>query len=127
MPKSLSVDLCERIAEAIHEAEDSYVLIAERFNVSRASVLRVAKKRREGSSFEPAPRPGRPSLLEEKHRAFIQEMLGKNPYLSSYAMAELFNKKFRTNRVHRSTIFRAIRALGLTFKKNSILATKRPR
>lgn len=126
MAKSHSVDLCERIAEAIREAEESYDLIAERFNVSASTVDRIARKMRTGSSFDPAPRPGRPSVLEENHRAFIREILERDPYLSSYAAADLFNKKFRANRVHRSTIFRAIRALGLTFKKNSILATKRP-
>ena len=71
----LSVDLCERVPQAINKGKDSYLLISEKVSVSTASAHRIARKLRHGSSFEPAPRLVRPTVLEEIHNAFILETM----------------------------------------------------
>lgn len=117
MSKSLSLDICERIASAVQLAEESHVLIAARFSISVSTVERISRKLREGRTLEPAPRLGRTKVLMENHRAFIRHQLRDDPYITSYELARRFNARFRVNRVHRSTILRAMRELGFSFKK----------
>jgi len=120
------MDLRTRIAAAVRAAEESHTLIAERFCVSVTTVERISRKLREGQSLEPKKRPGRRRVLQDEHLAWIREQLENNPYMSSYELSARFNRRFRGNRVHRSTILRAMHELGYSFKKNSVLTAKRP-
>ena len=113
----MSEDLRKRLAAAITRADKSYPLIGERFGVSASTVEKFARKLREGQSLAPASRSGRPVALEEKHLQFLRDELQSNSFLSSYDLARRCNARFRSNRVHRSTILRAMRELGYSFKK----------
>lgn len=126
MAAPLSLDLRERIAAAVVAAEESHPLIAERFGVSVTTVERISRKQREGKSLEPRKHPGRGPALEEKHFAWIRAEVQRDPYISTYEVAGRFNKRFPKNRVHRSTILRAMHHLGYSFKKNSARPAARP-
>lgn len=115
------MDLRERIAAALSAGDETHPCIAERFNVSRTSVERIARKVREGRSLEPDSPPGPESKLKQKERDWLRTQIERDPYVSSYELTGLFNKSFRRNRVHRSTILRAMHELGFSFKKNSVL------
>lgn len=119
MAKMMSADLRKRLAAAIEQADESYPLIGERFGVSASTVEKFARKLREGQSLEPALRSGRPAALEKEHLQFIRDQLKANSFLSSYDLARLYNSRFKSNRVHRSTVLRAMRDLGYSFKKKS--------
>ena len=70
--KALSLDLRQRIADAIEEGQ-TQTSIAQRFAVSLSSVERIARKRREGHGLEPGVPPGKKPLVErEQHEAFAQ-------------------------------------------------------
>ena len=94
------MDLRERIAAAIDAAEESHVLIAERFDVSVSTVERISRKMREGNSLEPAPKPGRPPRLDERHLARIREELERDPYILALDRVEdgLFGGKLCADR-----------------------------
>jgi len=126
MAGPLSLDLRERIAAAIVAAEESHPLIAERFGVSQSTVERISRKQREGESLEPRKPPGRGPSLQPKHFRWIRAEVERDPYISSYVVAGRFNKRFPKNRVHRSTILRAMHSLGYSFKKNSVCPAARP-
>jgi transposase len=117
MAKTVSVDLRMRIAAALARAEESHPLIAERFGVSVSTVEVVSRKLREGRSLEPAPRPGRTRALGDEHFRYLTKLLQNNAYITSHELAALYNQKFKNNRVHRSTVLRAMHDLGFSFKK----------
>lgn len=117
MAKMMSEDLRKRLAVAITRADESYPRLGERFGVSASTVEKFARKLREGRSLQPAPRPGRPVALEQEHLQFLRDELKASGFLSSYDLARRYNTRFKSNRVHRSTILRAMRELGYSFKK----------
>lgn len=126
MAAPLSIDLRERIAAAVVAGEESHPLIAERFDVSVTTVERISRKLREGKSLEPGKSTGRGSALKERHLVWIRTEVERDPYISTYEVAGRFNKRFPKNRVHRSTILRAMHQLGYSFKKNSARSAARP-
>lgn len=117
MTRPLSLDLRERIADAIRSEDQTHPEIAARFAVSITTVERISRKLREGRSLEPGRSTGRPPVLREEHKAFIREQLEQDPFVSSYELATRFNRRFPKNRVHRSTILRAMHGAGFSFKK----------
>lgn len=120
MAKMLCMDMRERIANAIRSKRESQPCIAERFGVSISTVEGISRKINAGESLEPAPRPGRTRSLSEKHLSFLRRQIEAHPFISSYELTQRYNKCFRANRVHRSTILRAMHELGFSFKKNSV-------
>ena len=117
MAKALPEALRERIAEAYLAGEETCPAIAERFQVSVATVERLGRRVREGTGLEPLPRSGRPPKMRPADKRWVERALKKNPYTSSYQLAELFCKAHPDRRVHRSTILRVMHELGWTHKK----------
>ncbi len=117
MTAALPLALRERIVEAYISGEESCPLIAERFRVSVATVEHMGRRAREGAGLEPLPRPGRPPKLTKGDRRWIERMLKKNPFTTSYDLTEKFCEAHPERRVHRSTILRVMRSLGWTSKK----------
>ena len=118
------MDLRERIAKVLGEGNETQTSIAARFKVSRVSVERIARKVREGRSLVPDSAPGAQPKLGEDERMWLRAEIERDPYVSSYDLTKVFNRRFPKNRVHRSTILRAMHALGFSFKKNSVLPAK---
>jgi len=120
MAAPLSIDLAERIAEAIRRAEESHPLIAERFSVSVTTVERISRRMREGRPLTRTEHSGGVQpLLGEQHHAYIRQELEAEPFVSSYELTVRFNAHFADLEVHRSTILRAMHAAGFSFKKKS--------
>lgn len=114
------MDLRERIAKAISSKEESYPLIAERYCVGVASVVRIARRVRQNETLQPRPRSGGVCKLTDKHHQWLNKQIEQQPFVSSYELSDAYNQRFPDNKVHRSTILRAIHQLGLSYKKNSI-------
>lgn len=117
MAAPLSLDLRKRIAAAVLAAEETQPRIAERFCVSLSTVERISRKLNAGEGLEPQKHPGRQPLLDERHLERIRAELERDPYITSYELARRFNRVFSKNKVHRSTILRAMHRLGFSFKK----------
>lgn len=111
------VELRERIVRAHVELGLGHQEVAELFGVARTSVRRYLAKYSAGESLIPGSPPGAQRKLGDKELTWLRQKLAANPYVTSYELAALYNRQFRTNRVHRSTILRAIHALGFTHKK----------
>ncbi len=111
MPQPLSMDLRQRILAA-YDAGEKTSAVARRFAVSPACARRLKQRRRE--SGEVAPRKGRPGpkpkLAGEADR--IRQAARAEPDLSA---AEYRDRLGLACSV--LTVWRALRRLGLTFKK----------
>lgn len=116
----MSADLRERIAGAHAARDGTNEEIAERFSVSVTTVERFGRRAREGVGLEPGRPTGRPRTLQDQHMKWIAKTLRNDPFLTSHELSAKFRRHFRSVKVHRSTILRAMHELEFTFKKNSI-------
>ena len=126
MATALPRALRERILRAYLAGEETCPAIAERFFVSLATVERLGRRAREGTGLEPLPRSGRPPKIRATEKRWLKRALKKNPYTSSYELAEAYCAAHPERRVHRSTILRVMHELGWTHKKNTHRAATRP-
>ncbi len=118
--KSLPIELRERIVQAYEKQGLAPQEIADLFQVGRTTVRRYLDKHAQGESLEPGFSPGAPPKLGAKERTWLRKRLERDPYLTSYELTVDYNKRFPKNRVHRSTILRAIHDLGFTHKKRPL-------
>lgn len=117
MPAGLPIELRERIVRAHVEHGLSPEEVAELFGVGRTSVLRFIAKHRRGEPLEPGRAPGGTPKLGDTELTWLRGRLEEDPYLTSYELTAKYNRAFPKNRVHRSTILRAMHTLGFTHKK----------
>ena len=120
MPAAISLDLRQRIVEAVERGDRSQPLIAEEYGVSRTTVVRILARRRQGKPLQADKPRGLRKKLETKHNNWLRRTLEKRPFLNSHELTILFCKKFPERAVHRSTILRAMHALDLSYKKNFV-------
>lgn len=118
-----SLDLRARVAASVDEGEESQREIAERYRVSLSFVSRLMKRRREAGMLGPAPHGGGPSpvlgaadrlrlgrLVAERNDDTLEELRSRGGFKCSL-----------------TTIWRALRGMGLTRKKKSRHADERDR
>jgi len=91
--------------------------IAAIFQVGLRSVKRYVAKAAKGISLHPRSAPGAKPKLADQDLAWLKRQVEENPYVTSYELCGLYNRAHPRNRVHRSTILRAMHKLGLTHKK----------
>ena len=110
--RAISMDLRVRIFEA-RESGESTAEVAERFSVSPAFVRRLIQRHRETGSLAPssAPRGSPPRLLPDFER--LREFHAQHADLSPAEIRDQLGLK-----VSPLTVWRALRRLGLTFKKS---------
>jgi transposase len=123
MSRPLSIDLRQRIADALDAEEESQTLIAECFQVSVTSVERISRRVREGRGLAAKKPPGPSPILKKAHREYLRLELQRDPYVSSYELTRRLKRRFRRLSLHRSTVLRAMHALGFSHKKNSVLSS----
>lgn len=117
MPAALPVELRQRIVQAHAHREMTAFEIAAVFQVGLTSVKRFVAKAARGISLQPRSPPGAKPKLSDEELAWLNRQVDTNPYLTSYELCGLYNRAHPRNRVHRSTILRAMHKLGLTHKK----------
>jgi transposase len=113
--KAYSQDVCERVLRAVDQGYPKAEIV-QLFGISRASIKRYLKQRREEGHVRPKAIPGRPP----KKRAMLQA--GLLPQLQAYDDATLEQhcamwEHTCGERVSRWTMSRAIEKLGWTRKK----------
>ena len=92
-------------------------------DISRASLFRWLRRRRETGTVQPLPRSGRPKIRDVAHD-FIRDLVSAEPYLSLTEMMERFNAAHPSTPLGRSSINRVVCDLKLTYKKKRIVARK---
>lgn len=111
--EAYSLDLRKRVLAAC-DAGKGTKEVARLFEVSPAWVRRLKQRRRELNTIEPLPRKNGPDpKLTPLHRTRLRQAVEQQPDIT---LAELKHKLKLSASV--PTICRALRSLGLSFKKS---------
>jgi putative transposase len=114
---TLSVDLRERVVEAV-EGGESCRSAARRFGVSAASVVRWMQRYRSYGSVRPAPRGGGRRPVLNDHRTFILERVGLVPHLTLHGLRD--ELAARGVKVSHNAVWLFMKREGLSFKKSPV-------
>jgi transposase len=108
---AISMDLRLRIYEARMTGETT-AEVADRFDVSPAFVRRLLQRHRESGSLAPKTGPRGPKPRLSGHHDQIRELNDQHPDLTPREIRDRLQLPVSPN-----TVWRTLRALGLTFKK----------
>jgi len=115
MGKPYSIDLRQRILNAYFNKEGSQRLIAERFNVSPSFVRDLLYHYRTSGDLQPKPHGGRPKLkLDPVALEHLRQLSESN---NDFTLEEL--RQHLPVAVSVPTVYRALKRLALTHKKNT--------
>ena len=113
--KALSMDLRERILEAVLDGSESMPRIAARFGVSPKTVEKLKYQWRDLGTLEPQThKVGRKPAFSDKRRQRLKQLVDGNPNLT----LEELRSKLRI-KCCLTTIWNELRRLGYTHKKSS--------
>lgn len=113
--KALSMDLRERILNAVLDGSESMSRIAERFGVSPKTVEKLKYQWRDLGTLEPQThKAGRKPAFSDKQRQKLKQLVVDNP---SITLEELRSKL--QIKCSLTTIWNELRRLGYTHKKSS--------
>jgi transposase len=116
MAKPFSEDLRERIVGAV-EAGRSRHEVARIFGVSPSCVIKLMQRYRETGAVRAAKFGGYKKPILGDHEAKVRELVAAG---SEMTISELASELAALGvKVGRSSVYRFLRRLGLTFKKNS--------
>ena len=108
-------DLRQQVLHAVDEGI-SRVQIMDLFQVSRATIKRYLKQRRETGTVLPRPIPGRPSKKGAALQMGVQELLEAHPEARQQDYCQWWEAEHGM-RVSRASMSRAIHAIGWMRKK----------
>jgi transposase len=113
--RAYSQDLRERVLRAVDEGKPREQII-ELFHVSRATIKRYIKQRRETGTVLPRPIPGRTPKKGALLQAHVIELLQEHPDARLEDYCQMWESKHGI-RVSPSTMSRAIKQADYTRKK----------
>ena len=117
MPGPLPIELRERVVAAYESGHESYDVIAAQFGVARRALQRWVALKRETQSVAPRPRGG--GNFSPVDVALLERIVTNGKSATSHEISADYNAQVaRRDRVHRSSIQRALRRAGFVFKKN---------
>jgi transposase len=108
--RAYSQELRRQVLRAVDEGT-SRIEIIERFQVSRATIKRYLKQRRETGNVQPRPIPGRPNVKGKALQAELTRQLERHPAASLAEHCRIW-KKEHGMAVSSATMSRAIHAVG---------------
>lgn len=124
--KALSLDLRQRIADALASGTSSQAAIAQRFCVSVPTVERLARKLRHGEDLTPKISTGRKPLIPpEQWPAFEDLARSKNDWTLA-TLAKAWQDKTGVP-LSESSALRMLAKIGFTFKKSAASPGKETR
>ena len=113
-----SLDLRERIVEAVERQVGSKRKIADLFGVHESFIYKLLRQKRERGDVAPLPHGGGASAkLSEEHLLQLPDLVAATPDATLDELREQMEKKARVE-VSISTIWRGLQALGLSRKKS---------
>ena len=116
-----SLDLRQRVAQAVDQQEGSLRQLAERFLVSLSFITRLLALRRQTNSLTPRPHPRGPApLLDQAGLRRLRQLLHDQPDAILDELAQPLG-------CSRMTVWRALRKLKITRKKKVFRADERDR
>ena len=118
--KALSIDLRQRVADALDALEEgqTQTSIAKRFAVSRSSVERIARKRREGQGLEPGVPAGKKPLVEREQQEAFAHLAAWRTDWTLQTLAQVWQEQ-AGKALSLATTSRTLRRSGFSFKKSA--------
>jgi transposase len=118
MANPCPVELRTRVVDAYESGEGSYQTISERFSIGICSVRRWVRRSRMDGELEPRRHGGgTPSIIREQDIDAILDRLGDAT--ANEITAEFNRGRRESQRVHVSSIKRALHRYGYVVKKNA--------
>jgi transposase len=115
---ALSIDLRKRILKAYLNKEGTVDELADRFDVGRSSVSRIARLYRETGSVNPRQyRRGPKYRIDDRGLQVLKKLVEKEPDATLEELRDTYYKRTEIW-VGCSTVFRALLRMNLTRKKN---------
>jgi transposase len=108
--RAYSQDLRQQVLRAVDTGQSREEII-EHFQVSRATIKRYVKQRRETGTVLPRPIPGRPSKKGAALQMGVQELLEAHPEASQQEYCQWWEAEHGMH-VSRASMSRAIHAIG---------------
>lgn len=117
MPLPHGVELRQRAVGAYEAGEGSLTAIALRFEIPRSALEEWVKLKRTTGTVAARERGGgNPSNVNV---TLLHEVVAARPDGTTHEVAAEYNRRVsRSERVHRSSIYRALHRVGYVFKKN---------
>ena len=115
MPRPLSMDLRERIADAIHSGL-SRNAAAARFSIAPSTAIKLMQALAKTGSLEPKQMGGHREAILAPHEATVRALVEETPD-ATLAELRLALRKQKI-KVGRSALAAFLAKLGLSFKKN---------
>ncbi len=119
MGKYYSLDLRERAVSAFERGE-SCRSVGARFSIAPSTVVKWSALRRQTGSLQWGKIGGHRPVRLEAHRDYILARLEDTPHLTLHRLADELTA--RGVDVSHDTVWRFLRAEGLSFKKNTVRA-----
>jgi transposase len=118
MPNPFPIELRERAVRAYEEGEGSHTAVAARFSLNPWTLLRWIVRRRETGTLAPlAKSGGRESPVDVD---VLHAVVRETPDATTEELTRVYNRRVdRAQRVHRSSVLRALHRCGYVFKKNA--------
>lgn len=117
MPRPLSMDLRERIAEAI-DAGLSRSAAARRFAVAPSSAIKLMQAKAKTGSLAPKQMGGYRTAILAPHEATVRTLVAETPDATLEELRRVLRKQ--KIKVGRSALSAFLAKLRLTVKKNSV-------
>jgi transposase len=122
--RAYSQEVRQQVLRAVDEGI-SRAQIIERFQISRATIKRYLKQRRETGSVLPRPIPGRPPRKKAALQKGVQALLEAHPQASQQEYCCWWEAEHGMS-VSRASMSRAIHALAWTRKKGKSTPQNEP-
>jgi transposase len=117
MPNPHPTALRARAVHAYEAGNDSYALVATRFEVGVASLQRWVRRQRTTGAVDPLAKGG--GWRSPVDRALLEALVKERPDRTTEELTRAYNQRAaRSARVHRSSVLRALQRLRYVFKKN---------
>lgn len=118
MPNPYPRELRERAVRAYESGEGTYVEVAQRFEVSKGSLEQWVRRARETGSLEPLPKGG--GWYSPVDMKLLHQVVRESAESTLQELTTAYNRRApKDARVHRSSVFRALRRAGFVCKKNA--------
>ncbi len=114
--KTYSLDLRQRLVDAVDDGIDTYREIAEQFGVHESYIYKLLRQRRNLGHIAPLPHGGAPLKLHDKALNTLTELVEQEPDLTLDELRLQLRKKIKIN-VSVSTIWYGLEKRDWSVKK----------
>ena len=116
MPNPYPKELRERAVRAYESRTDTYKEVAARFAIGPATLMRWVQRQRETGAVDPLVKGG--GWASPVDWAVLKQLIDDRPDQTTDELTRAYNRVAPQGRVHRSSIWRALRRGGYVVKKN---------